>query len=404
MDLARFRDYPHLPQCTVKHASIHYPVKIKLSNESLLCTPKSMIIDGIISYGGSTGIGLTLPCKAYGEYYERNHLFTGVQVSSYKKLNQIQPLSYQEQLSSLCQLKVADKESCLDHVFAFTQVFNLFDDQPQEFFYNGISLTCNKEDSPFINYSDSCACASHPKKEKALYNSLMEFIERQALLGSWLSQSYQYCINPQLLKEVTPYEELAELFLDNGELYIFHNGNKLPGHTVIMFYFASSDADMVQYSIGSSSGLTLEEALLSSFEELYQCYSFLYNMESSVGLENKAGSGYHLEFQKCNTRTIRETIPFMNQVKPCTINSIQDLNQVRRYTTEELLAELQDISRDIYYYHAHDKALGLHFTKILSPDFFTHMSLNNNLNIQNKYARLLNITQQNAFMGKIPFP
>ncbi len=404
MNLVRHRDYPYLPQCVVKHASIHYPVKIKLSNESLLSAPKSVIVDGVISYGGSTGIGLTLPCKAYGEYYERNHLFTNVPVTSHKMLKQIQPLSYQDKLLSLCVQKETDNETARDHTFAFTRVFNLFDHEPQEFFYNGISLTCNRDDSQFINYSDSCACASHPQKEKALYNSLMEFLERQALLGSWLSRTYQYTINPQLLKDVTPYTELAEQFLDNGELFIFHNGNELPGHTVIMFYFAHSDADMVQYSIGSSSGLTLEEAMLSSFEELYQCYSFLYNMESSEGLENKAGAGYHLEFQKCNNRAVRDTIPFMTQVAPYAINSVQELTQVRKYSFDEVLAELRLMSHDIYYYHAHDKALGLHFTKIFSPDFFAHMSLKSNLNIKNKYAQLLKITPQNAFWGKIPFP
>lgn len=404
MNLSGFKDYPYLPHCKANHASVQHAVKFKLCTESLLSTPKSVIVDGVISYGGSTSVGLKLLYKAYGEFHERNHLFTKVPLDHQKKLKDVNPIEYREKLLSLCQLKDNEKQNALEHQFSFTSVQNIFDDSPQDYFYNAISLNCNKTDSRFINFSDSCACAAHPQKEKALYNSLMEFIERQALLGSWLSKTYQYTINPTLLHDVTPYNELVDLLLENGELVIVHNGNQLPGHTVIIFYFSHSKDDLVQYSIGSSSGLTLEEALLSSFEELYQCYSFLYNTESSEGLEEKAGAGYHLEFQKCNHQSIRETIPFMHNIRPYQINSLHDLQHVKKYTYKEILDELSSISHDIYYYHAYDKSLKLHYTKILSPDFFSHMSLNNKLNIENKYAKRLKITSDNAFMGKIPFP
>jgi hypothetical protein len=404
MNFIKSNDFPHLPNCKANHGSIHHAMKFKLCTESLLSAPKSAIIDGIISYGGSTSIGLKLPKKAYGEFHERNHLFTQVRVDQHKKLSEVLPEKYREKLLSLCQLKNGDTQRCLNHEFSFTTVHNIFDEKPYDYFYNAISLNCNKPDSPFINFSDSCACAAHPQKNAALHNSLMEFVERQALLGSWLSQTYQYTINPELLREVTPYTELVDLLLDNGELFIFQNGNQLPGHTVIMFYFSQSADDIVQYSIGSSSGLTLEEALLSTLEELYQCYSFLYNAESSEGLENKAGAGYHLAFQNCNRQSVRETIPFMQDIRPYHINSLTDLQQERQYTYQEVLDELSTISPDLYYYHAYDKSLKLHYTKILSPDFFVHMSLNNNLNVENKYAQNLKITRENAYMQKIPFP
>lgn len=404
MSVLRFRDFPSLPHAKANHASLQHALKFKICTESLMSVPRSVIIDGIISYGGSTSVGLKLPRKAYGEFHERNHLFTRIPVDHRKKLHDVQPAEYREKLASLCKIKDGDKSSCLEHQFSFTTVRNLFDDSPRDFFYNAISLSCNKSDSKYVNFSDSCACASHPEKDKALYNSLMEFLERQALLGSWLSKRYQYTINPEILRSISPFTELVDLLLDNGELVIVHNGNLLPGHTVMMFYFAHSEHDLVKYSIGSSSGLTLQEALCSSLEELYQCYSFLYNAESSEGLENKAGAGYHLEFQKCNNMAVRDTIPFMNNLTPCSINSIADLENAKKYTYQEVLEELKQLSTDIYYYHAYDKSLNLHYTKIMSPDFFAHMSLNNNLNITNKYAGKLNITHDNAFLGKIPFP
>lgn len=404
MNLSRFKDYPFLPQCKANHASVQHAVKFKLCSESLLSVPKSVIIDGVISYGGSTSVGLKLLYKAYGEFHERNHLFTRVPLNAQKKLTEVNPIEHRNKLLALCQLKDSDSQQALNHEFSFTTVNNIFDESPKDYFYNAISLNCNKSDSKFVNFSDSCACAAHPQKDKALYNSVMEFLERQALLGSWLSKTYQYMINPEILRDVTPYNELVDLLLDNGELFIFQNGNFLPGHTVIMFYFSDSDKDLVKYSIGSSSGLSLEEALLGSFEELYQCYAFLYNAECSEGLEDKAGAGYHLEFQKCNSQSIRGTIPFMQDKRAFKLNTIDELQQVKKYTYEEVLTELSAISHDIYYYHAYDKSLMLHYTKVLSPDFFAHMSLTNNLNINNKYAKKLNITSENAFMGKIPFP
>lgn len=394
----------HLPQCKMNHASLQHASKFKLCGESLLAAPKSVVIDGLISYGGSTGIGMTLPAKAYGEFYERNHLFTKVKIHRHKKLATVAPSAYREKLLSLCNLEKHSSHQCLEHHFAFTEVYNLFDHQRQDFFYNAISLNGHKEDRDYVNFSDSCACAAHPQQERALYNSLMEFLERQALLGSWLSKSYQYTINPEILRHITPYAELVEMLLDNGQIHIFQNGNQLPGHSIIMFYFAESTADPVQYSIGSSSGLTLNEALHSSLEELYQCYTFLYNMESSRGLEDKAGAGYHLEFQKCNHAAIRETIPFMRNVRPYLITSVADLEHAKHYSYEEILSELATISHDIYYYHQYDANTELHHTKILSPDFFMHMSLNQHLNLENAYARKLHISKKNAFMGKIPFP
>jgi hypothetical protein len=335
---------------------------------------------------------------------ERNHLLTQIPVNGKKKLSAVTPDTYRKKLLSLCQMKDGDTQQCLEHPFLFTTVHNMFDNSPQDFFYNAISLNGNKADSKYINFSDSCAWASHPQKDEALYNSLMEFLERQALLGSWLSKTYQYTINPNILRSITPYNELVDLLLENGELYIFQNSNHLPGHTVIMFYFSQSPDDLVQYSIGSSSGLILEEALTSSFEELYQCYTFLYNVESSEGVENKEGAGYHLEFQQCNHPSIRETIPFMRDIRPYLINSVYDLQHAKQYTYQEVLTELGEISRDIYCYHAYDTSLDLHYIKILSPDFFMHVSLNNKLNIENCYAKKLKINKKNAFLGKMPFP
>lgn len=404
MNPINFNHLNHLPHVESNHASLQHAVKFKVCQESLLSVPKSAIIDGIISYGGSTGVGLNLARKAYGEFFERNHLFTQVPIHLKKALKDIQPENYHQKLLGICRQDESSKEECLNHEFLFTNVHNLFDDAPQEYFYNAITLSPSKQDQKFIGFSDSCACAAHPNKDAAIYNSLMEFIERQALLGSWLSKTYRYTINPDVLPLVTPYQDMAEQLLEHGELVIVENNNQLPGYSVIIFYFAKSPKDSVQYSIGSSSGLSLEEALNSALVELYQCYAFLYNTESSKGLENKAGAGYHLSFQQCNHAKIRQTIPFLQNLQPFSKNHSTEIFSTKKYAQQEILDELKELSKDIFYYHHFEPSLGLHMTKLLSPDFFSHMGLNQFLNIDNAYAKKLGITKENAFMGKIPFP
>jgi hypothetical protein len=68
------------------------------------------------------------------------------------------------------------------------------------------------------------------------------------------------------------------------------------------------------------------------------------------------------------------------------------------------LQSLKILTPNIYFYHFYEKALQLHFTKIVSPDFFAHMSLNKALNLNNLYAKTLKISKENAYLEKLPFP
>jgi hypothetical protein len=386
-----------------KHASLQHATAFNLSSEGMLSVPRSVILNGIVSYGGSTGFGLDLTQKAFGEYYERNHFFTSVPITSEKKLAEIQPPTHQKKLRSLCHDTLS--HGVAEHRFTFTKVYNLFDTLPYDYFFNAISLHGIKSDANFLNVTDSCACASHTKKELALYQSLIEFLERQSLIGSWISKTYRYSINPSVLKELSPYTSLVDKLLENGDVYIFEIGNYLPGYNIIMFYFSHSSADAVQYSVGSKSAGSLSMALASAFEELYQCYTFLYGaVFKPTNLENKPGAGYHLAFTGYNTQKTKSIIPFLEQIRTFKINTIADIKALPTFNFQDMLSTLNELTPNIYFYYHHEKALQLHFTKLVSPDFFSHMSLNKALNLNNLYAQKLNITQDNAYLEKLPFP
>ena len=376
----------------LSHASIRSAKKTMLYLNHQWAVPRSMSIDGMLCYGGGTGVGLNLARKSFGEYYERDHFFNAVPVHQRGLIEQlVNPELWEKYTDFIRQLSAKTfRPQPLD----FTQVINFKTQEPELFFYNGISLKSNPLDIALFPYSDSCACAVHNNLQASLASSLLEFIERQAFLGSWLSQQINYQIKPEVLFELTPYTQLISDLLDNGELYIFNNGLAIPGHSVVMFYFAHHKADRVQYSIGASAGFNIQDALISAFEELWQCYAFLYNITTTKALEEKAGSSYHMQFLQYNQRSTKEVIPYFNSCRShAALMDIKELRTQPVFSLQSMLAELISQGESLLYYHHHDQKLGLHFTKIVSPDYFAHMALDKPLNINNQYMEESNYFQ-----------
>jgi len=401
-----YNNSTYLPITNSFHASMCFPTRAKLFANNLLTTPRTIGVDGIMSYGGGTGVGLDLPKKSFGEYFERNHFFLNVPVTSTEKLKNILPLTLQNALAKCMNQIKNSKNDPLEHSFHLTKVHNLMNHELADYPFNAISLNGKKPDGGFYNFNDSCSCAAHTSKEAVLRSSLCEFLERQALVGSWTSRQVRFAIEPTVLLHATPYATLAEQLLNHGELYIFENNIGLPGYSTIIFYFAKSENDLVQYSVGSSAGFSLEESLNGSFEELWQCYLFQYNAENSKGLADRAGSAYHLSFQACNHPQIRETIPFLSaQYKTeMRIKNTADMQKLPQYQFKDIVIELSNITSEIYYYHHFDKCLGFHYAKLVSPEFFIHMSLEQRLNFDNAYAKRIGLVKETANLSKIPFP
>lgn len=386
-----------------KHFSLQHPNHLNYIHNNFLCVPRSLIFDGVISYGGSSGSGLKLISKSLGEYWERNHFQTSVPICSEKRLKDIYPVEYRDKLLNLCNKN--DYCALDQHKFAMTRVYNLFDNSPTEYFYNAVSLLNLKKDALFLDKTDSISCASHPQKKQALYYSMIEYLERQSLVGSWLSKSYRYSINSKILEIISPYRCLYEQLSTNGRLYIFEIGNHLPGYSVIIFYFADSQEDTVQYSVGSKSAFSLREAINGAFNELYQTFTMLYQINGNgQSFENRAGGGYHAAFPKYNTISTKEIIPYFLDNKDHEIITHADLEKKHIFSFDEILSGLMKISQDIFFYHFYEKSIQLHFTKIVSMDFFAHMSLSTPLNIDGAYAKKLNLTKENAYFVPLPFP
>ena len=325
------------------------------------------------------------------------------------------PLHHKNRLNRLCQAFIRiNYLHCVERIrtiFLQSMIFHLqryitsSHERQSIIFFNAISLRGVKQDVEKLNVTDSCGCATHTTQEAALHNALIEFLERQALLGSWLSNRYRYAINPEVLRDLSPYTSLVENILDNGELHIFEIGHDLPGYNIVMFYFSHSATDAVQYSVGSKTSGSLADAITSAFAELYQCYTFLYSaVFKPTNLSGKAGSGYHLAFTKYNTQATKLIIPYLQKNIEFEIKTLDEVRAFPTFEHVELLKGLQLISSEVYFYHYYEAALKLHFIKVLSPDFFPHMSLDKLFDLNMLYAQKLGITMDNAYLELLPFP
>ena len=387
------------------HASPRAPQKTMLYLNHQLAVPRSMSIDGMLCYGGGTGVGLDLIRKAFGEYHEREHFFLDVPLSQRGSIEAVVPRALREKYSLLLS-QLSKNEITKDSVLSYSKVTSLKDEKAVPYFYNALALKSDARDTALLPFSDSSACATHNSKQASFDNALSEFIERQAFLGSWMAQRANYRIAPEVLLRVTPFTQLVEDLLSGGELYIFHNALDLPGHSVVMFYFSKDKRDKVQYTVGASAGFSLPAVLTSALEELWQCYAFLYNVGNTATLKDKAGSSFHRKFEAYNNTSTKGIIPYFKEgaLLDNTIANYEDVKSAKVYTAQDIIDEFNKRNNDVFYYHKIDTAKKLHFTKIVSPDYFVHMALDEPLNIINAYSQRLGITTKNAYTTRLPFP
>lgn len=387
------------------HASSRAPQKSMLYLNHQLSAPRSMSIDGMLCYGGGTGVGLDLIRKAFGEYHEREHFFLDVALRQRGTIETMVPLFLQDKYKRLLE-QLSQRSISANTPLSFSEVNSFKNGETIPYFYNALSLKSDGRDTAFFPFSDSSACAVHNSKEASLSNALAEFIERQAFLGSWLSQRANYRIAAEALQQVTPFSQLVADLRRAGELYIFHNAIDMPGHSVVMFYFSKDPRDKVQYTVGASAGFSLPAVLSSALEELWQCYTFLYNLGNTAILEDKAGSSFHRKFQAYNTSTTKEIIPYFKSgaLLSDTIAGYDAIKKAPTFTVSDIISAFNKQNEDVFYYHQIDEAKKLHFTKIVSPDYFVHMALDEPLNIVNTYSKKIGITLENAYTVRLPFP
>lgn len=375
---------------SIKAPMRHYPNNLRLSNA--------------IDSGSSCHYDDSIFARAKGEFLERMHFYAEVKhdlIGHYSDLNK------QEVVDSLgllfSQIKNTDEDS-QNSVFHLNHVENIINNEsaylPSIFFSMGNHYHDERRFAPFI---DTCGQSAHVDPSSALDSALLEFIERQAMLAAWLTESYTEKIDIDNDVLLGVYSEMLNTLNNNGELICLNISGVFPIPVVMLLYFSKSQSDIVQYSVGAAASYTTREAFTKALLELWQTYQFVY-FNSMDTLPSSARFFYLKRFLQFNNIHTKDLFHFNSDTKnTVSLSSYLARAESRR---EILLADLTAISTSIYQYRAevgYDGA-NYYYSKIFSPDFYLHINTVYKFNHINKYSQKLNIVPHYLEKGCLPFP
>lgn len=366
--------------------------------------PPIFNITGDSVVGNGSGYAQDAIYSSYGEYIERYHFYYEVDSTLKSALEDINNVALNHKIKKvLTQTKKTERE-IHTHLFNLTHVRNIFNSEIAWLPTIMISLGDYQSlDRVFIPFTDSCGQACHISHEQALDSALNEFIERQALVGSWLSGRCRYAVNIEQHKKLGKFNAIIEQLKTHGSLYAFEINNNLPGYTLILFYFSNSENDIVRYSVGLATDADPVKAIMRAINELWQSYTFIYlNADNPENLD--ARYKYLNELIEFNTHQTKAIIPYFKTTN--FVISSDDLLAFKKFNMHEMLQGLETLSTNIFSYERSQQIMGrrFHFCKILSPDFFLHMGINMPLNLDNPYSNLLGIDPAMQIKTAIPFP
>lgn len=353
--------------------------------------PFSFNCTGDVAVGNASGYAKDALLSSFGEYVERAHFYN--EVSAVKKLKVTDSIM----VEAINQVKQIDAP-IESHKFEMCEAIELNSEKNCCIPKALISLASTGDDANYIPFIDSCGQAAHVTHEFALQASIKEFVERQALIGAWLSGEAIYRITPLINLQ----NQLFDLFTSNGSLYIYQLGKGLPGYSIIIFYFSSSIDDVVQYAVGMANDYYPSVAMLKALNELWQTYQFIYlNARKPENLDIRFT--YLNTLLQFNTQTTKNVIPFFEAKKELAYEGF--INQ-QPYTLKMYKSQLATLSSRIYLYHASTYLFGKRYyvCKTISPDFYFHMGIKMPLNLKNNYAQELKINDERLIKSSIPFP
>lgn len=381
-----------------------YPNSYMQFRPALTRFPIIFNVSGDCVVGNGSGYDIDAVHGAMGEYIERYHFYNEVDINITAELDKLNPSIVVDKLVRLIeQIKKSD-EPIDSYQFDLSETRNIFTNQKIYLPSVMISLAhSDSNDRNFIPFIDSCGQSVHVSREQAFSASLKEFIERQSLVGSWLSGKARFKILLEPHPDLGQSNKILSELQQNGVVCAYELNELLPGYSVLIFYFSLGTNDKVQYSVGMASDLTPASAISRALNELWQSYIFMYlNASNPESLDPRYEYLNHLiSFNNLETQKV---IPFFAQ--PSNEIKMDTFIHLSPFTEKECLRSLVDISPHIYSYERSNDLFGrqFHFCKITSPDFFLHMGLAKPLNFSNHYANLLSINPDNVIKSSIPFP
>ncbi|MBW9064656.1 YcaO-like family protein [Rhizobium herbae] len=359
----RYRVTPAYPAC------IHEPTVYSADD-----------VNAVNGHGFGFGDGVAV--KAIGEYLERYAAFRAV---THRKSGAIADMGLG--LSERQALVQALRQTCNDnirddieaHSFRLVEVTRLGTDHRVH--YPAVFLSLHsfdgQIDSSFLPVRDTSGSAIHRSRAAALRGALLEFVERQCTTAMWVSRR---CNDIQAFtdklkdkKAIATHNQMAM----NGNIRVLDLSFIRGVSVQFCEYSSKSEGAVVNFSCGCAADFDAETALMKAFTETWQTSLLLPQMEF-FGSRDYGSNALKQNFQAAN----RPEFDLGVQKKPIEFGSTLPGNDL-----DNLIQNIQTISENVYVYFRELNIAGaeLHFCRVVSPDFFIHMSPGESNNNENAW-------------------
>jgi len=363
--------------------------------------------------GLSTAYNLDSRKAMVGEFIERQYFssFHTGKISGLLKENTSSNL-YQSLLCLLEQTSERTTAYLDSYEFDLSPCLNLFEGR-KEYIPSVLFSLGNHKDAHLVPHRDSCGSSSHLCPDKALNVALLEFVERQCLLASWLFNRCSFLITTDPIQDLQHSDPRIRFIKDLsmvGNIYLADISLGLSGYVVLAVFSSFSSEAHVQFSIGCAAALKPMDAVIKALVEMYQSYVLMMGMHSSVDKTLYERERHkHMKLarnfgDRNDTKTVDDFGFFTT--KGIKAQKLRDYIASPPLEVEDILIGLRSISENLLYY-TNSFAYGNHVhivSKIFNPDFYVIMDNEGKINFTNKYSSFLNI-DINAMSNKLkPLP
>lgn len=282
---------------------------------------------------------------------------------------------------------------------SFLRAFNLYNGE--EIIVPTTEILLNHNLKPFYNskednfpFRDTCGYSAHVDSYKNILNGLLEFIERQSFIHTWLIQYPHKKIKIENVqdKELRERLETFKSNLDFFELFNISFWDEIP---VVLMIGGKDEA----IGVGCSANISLEKSIEGAFDEFWLVFdSFL---ESTTDVENTKNI-YLKRFSDQKATDIKDQYSFL------LYNEEQDFQASNNFNLANFVKRLfceYGIETYACMVPINNFSKSIKTIKIISPQAYPHM--NTEILNPDEYNISKNLPKGSGFINinkPIPFP
>lgn len=333
------------------------------------------------------------------EWFERAAFRRSKLSTARKPLDQLEDVGFRTALiSALKQTTIGDPETVATHAFETDTAIDLSSGRVLEVPRILVSLDGVSGDSQHLPFTDSSGSACHQSWKACLRSAVSEFAERQCLCANWLTKkSNAVCDLVHNDRGSLPScRTIIDFLLRSGVVRIFDISFDLKSYVYLTVFSSHRGDAKVKYACAAACKQSSTEALEKAFIELYQAY---YYMSCLLDEDFAAHSGLDEDYRAANSRDTIELFGAGSNKA-----TLRQLVAQPSFDADDLISSVTKVSDKIAYFSrvASLRGKNMYFGRLVSPDFFLHMSLGKRCNIDNRFARNCGV-DPHAPISPLPF-